>query len=97
MREVTFTFQVNESLKDQFIAAAKGCDRTTEQLLRQFMSDFVRRQQQEEGGPGQRLVREGPAGVDPAKSGEVSAAEELNAEPGGRREETRQKMDGSDS
>jgi len=96
MREVDFTFQVNESLKDQFIAAAKGCDRTVEQLLCQFMSDFVR-QQQEPGAPGQRLVREGQAGVDPANAGEVSAAEELNVEAGGWREETRQKMDGSDS
>lgn len=96
MREVEFTFQVNASLRDQFIAAAKGCDRSVEQLLRQFMSDFVR-QQQEEGAPGQRLVREGPAGVDPANAAEVSSPEELNVEVGGRREETRQKMDGSDS
>lgn len=96
MREVDFTFQVNESLKDQFIAAAKGCDRTVEQLLRQFMSDFVR-QQQEEGAPGLRQVREGPAGVDPANAGEVSSAEEVEADATGWREETRQKMDGSDS
>ena len=95
MREVDFTFQVNESLRDQFIAAAKSCDRTIEQLLRQFMSDFVR--QQEEGAPGQRLVREGQAGVDPAKAGEVGSAEEVEAAATGWREETRQKMDGSDS
>jgi predicted transcriptional regulator len=96
MREVDFTFQINQSLKDQFIAAAKSCDRTVEQLLRQFMSDFVR-QQLEEGAPGQRLVREGQAGGDPVNAGEVISAEEVEAAATGWREETRQKMDGSDS
>lgn len=95
MREVDFTFQVNESLRDQFIAAAKGCDRTIEQLLRQFMSDFVR--QQEEGAHGQRLVREGQAVIAPANAGEVGSAEEVEAAATGWREETRQKMDGSES
>jgi predicted transcriptional regulator len=96
MREVDFTFQINQSLKDQFIAAAKSCDRTVEQLLRQFMSDFVR-QQQEEGGYNQWLVREVQAGIDAANAGDVSSAEEVEADAAGWREETRQKMDGSDS
>ena len=91
MREVAFTFQVNASLKEQFITAAKGCERTAEQLLCQFMSDFVR------GQHGERPAREVQAGVDPVNAGEPGSAEEVEAEAAGWREETRQKMDGSDS
>ena len=42
MSEATFTFRVDESLKEQFTTAAKGRDRTGAQLLRDFMRDFVR-------------------------------------------------------
>ncbi|MFY0104108.1 hypothetical protein ABTP95_19880, partial [Acinetobacter baumannii] len=46
MSEATFTFRVEEALKEQFSAAAKARDRTSAQLLRDFMRDFVRRQQE---------------------------------------------------
>src|SRR5689334_6882737 len=46
MSEATFTFRVDEGLKDQFSTAAKARDRTGAQLLRDFMRDFVKQQQE---------------------------------------------------
>ena len=45
MRETTFTFRVDQELKEEFSTAAKSCDRTGAQLLRDFMRDFVMQQQ----------------------------------------------------
>lgn len=46
MREATFTFRVDETLKSQFAMAAKACDRTGAQLLRDFMREFIRKEQE---------------------------------------------------
>jgi len=46
MSEATFTFRVDEGLKDEFSMAAKSRDRTSAQLLRGFMRDFVKQQQE---------------------------------------------------
>ena len=46
MNETTFTFRVDESLKAEFADAAKRHDRNAAQLLREFMRDFVRQQQE---------------------------------------------------
>lgn len=45
MSEATFTFRVDEALKSKFTDAAKACDRTGAQLLRDFMRGVVSRQQ----------------------------------------------------
>lgn len=47
MTESTFTFRVDEELKKQFTEIAKSKDRTGAQLLRDFMRDAVRKQQEE--------------------------------------------------
>ena len=44
MNQATFTFRFGERLKEQFTAAAKGCDRMGAQLLRDFMREYVRQQ-----------------------------------------------------
>ena len=44
MTDTTFTFRVEERLKDEFSAAAKAHDRTGAQLLRDFMRDYVKAQ-----------------------------------------------------
>ena len=44
MTDTTFTFRVDETLKDAFSTAAKACDRTVAQLLRDFMRDYVQQQ-----------------------------------------------------
>ncbi|RKP51287.1 CopG family ribbon-helix-helix protein [Trinickia fusca] len=46
MSEATFTFRVDEALKTDFSAAAKAHDRTGAQLLRDFMRDYVKQQQE---------------------------------------------------
>jgi len=38
---VTFTFRLDEKLKNEFAHAAKARDRTTAQLLRDYMREFV--------------------------------------------------------
>jgi predicted transcriptional regulator len=43
--EATFTFRVDDALKEEFSAAAKTRDRTGAQLLRDFMRDYVKQQQ----------------------------------------------------
>jgi len=45
MSDATFTFRVDEELKSRFTEAAKARDRTAAQLLRDFMRDFVARQE----------------------------------------------------
>ncbi len=48
MSRTTFTFRVEEDLKENFASIAKSMDRTGAQLLRDCMRDLVRRQQEAE-------------------------------------------------
>ena len=41
MSQATFTFRVDESLKEAFSAIAQAQDRSSAQLLRDFMRDYV--------------------------------------------------------
>jgi len=94
MSETTFTFRVDESLKDQFTAAAKARDRSGAQLLRDFMRDFVK-QQQEAAGHDAWFRREVQAGLDAVNTGDVVSAEEVEAEAAAWRAEMRRKMAGA--
>lgn len=47
MSEATFTFRVDEALKNEFADAAKARDRTGAQLLRDFMRQYVKAQSEE--------------------------------------------------
>ena len=91
MSEATFTFRVDEGLKDQFSTAAKSRDRTGAQLLRDFMRDFVK-QQQESTDHDSWFRREVQVGIDAANSGAVVSADEVEAEAEAWRIETRRKM-----
>lgn len=44
MAETTFTFRVDDVLKSEFSRAAKACDRSAAQLLRDYMRDIVKEQ-----------------------------------------------------
>ena len=44
MSQATFTFRVDADLKDAFANAAQANDRTSAQLLRDFMRNYVREQ-----------------------------------------------------
>ncbi|NNM68655.1 MAG: hypothetical protein HKM00_01570 [Gallionella sp.] len=96
MSEATFTFRVDEGLKDQFTMAAKGRDRSGAQLLRDFMRDFVK-QQQEVSEHDLWFRREVQIGLDAANAGDVVSAEEVEAEAVAWREGTRRKMVGANS
>ena len=90
MSEATFTFRVDESLKDEFSSAAKARDRTGAQLLRDFMRDFVK-QQQEAAEHDAWFRRQVQVGLDSANAGRLVAAEDVEADFATRREETRRK------
>ena len=96
MSEATFTFRVDESLKEQFATAAKERDRTGAQLLRDFMRDFVR-QQQEVATHDQWFRREVQKGIDAANAGEIISNEEVEAEAVAWREQVRKKMNGNNA
>lgn len=91
MSEATFTFRVDESLKEEFSSAAKARDRTGAQLLRDFMRDFVK-QQQEAAEHDAWFRRQVQVGLDSANAGRLVAAEDVEAEFATRRDETRRKL-----
>ena len=91
MSEATFTFRVDESLKDEFSRAAKARDRTGAQLLRDFMRDFVK-QQQEAAEHDAWFRRQVQVGLDSANAGRLVAAENVEAEFATRRDKTRRKL-----
>jgi predicted transcriptional regulator len=88
MSEATFTFRVDETLKLAFATAARASDRTGAQLLRDFMRDFVRRQQAtaEHDAWFRQQVQ---SGLDAADAGEVISADDVEAEAARWRAETR--------
>ena len=96
MSETTFTSRLDEALKNGFTAAAKARDRTGAQLLRDFMRDFVR-QQQEAAGHNAWFHRQVQTGLDSANAGDLVPAEEVEAEAAAWRAETRRKLAGSAS
>lgn len=96
MSDATFTFRVDEELKNEFSTAAKSRDRTGAQLLRDFMRDFVR-QQQEITEHDAWFRSQVQAGLDAANAGEVISAEEVEAEADIWRAETRRKLASSNA
>lgn len=79
MTEATFTFRVEEQLKSAFAQAAKAQDRTGAQLLRDFMREFVRNQQQMAEHDAW-FRREVQTGIEAANAGDLIAADEVEAE-----------------
>ena len=96
MSEATFTFRVDDALKSEFAQAAKARDRTGAQLLRDFMRDFVR-QQQEAAEHDVWLRRQVQMGLDSAIAGELLSGEEVEAEAAAWRAEMRRKLDSAAS
>lgn len=92
MSQATFTFRVDEELKDNFAAVAKSLDRTGAQLLRDYMRDIVRRQMEAEEHDAwfREQVR---VGLDSANAGNLLPNEEVEAKFAARRAEIRGKLD----
>lgn len=96
MTKSTFTFRVDDSLKAEFSQAAKAKDRTGAQLLRDYMREFVRQQQEAEAHEAW-FRREVQAGLDEANADKVVSAEEVEAEAAAWRVEIQRKLNGSAS
>ena len=92
MSEASFTFRVDEALKNAFAAAAKARDRTGAQLLRDFMREFVQKQQEvaEHDAWFRRQVQ---AGLDSADAGRLVPAIEVEARFAARRAATRRRLE----
>ena len=78
MTEATFTFRVDESLKQEFSNFAKDIDRSGAQLLRDFMRDFVK-QQQEAASYDAWFQKQVQIGLDEANSGQLVTQEEVKS------------------
>ena len=78
MTEATFTFRVDESLKQEFSNFAKDIDRSGAQLLRDFMRDFVK-QQQEAASYDAWYQKQVQIGLDEANAGPLVPQEEVKS------------------
>jgi predicted transcriptional regulator len=93
--EATFTFRVDEELKNAFADAARIRDRTGAQLIRDFMRDYVAGQQDavEYDAWFRRQVQ---IGLDSANAGRLIPAAEVEAKFAARRTATRQRLAASE-
>ena len=78
MSEATFTFRVEESLKQDFSGFAKTIDRSGAQLLRDFMRDFVK-QQQEAASYDAWFQKQVQIGLDEANAGQLIPNEDVKS------------------
>ena len=78
MTEATFTFRVDESLKQEFSNFAKDIDRSGAQLLRDFMRDFVK-QQQEAASYDAWYQKQVQIGLDEANAGQLVPQEDVKS------------------
>ena len=92
MSEATFTFRVDESLKADFSAAAKARDRSSAQLLRDFMRDFVQ-QQQDAAEHDAWFRRQVQIGLESANAGNLISSEEVESRFAVRRAATRRRLE----
>lgn len=95
MSEATFTFRLDESLKQNFAAAAKASDRTGAQLLRDFMREFVQ-QQQDIRQHDQWFRQQVQIGIDSADAGSLLSASDVEARFAARRAAAQQKLNNAD-
>ena len=92
MSDSTFTFRVEETLKEQFAMAAKGRDRSGAQLLRDFMREFVQ-QQLMVADHEQWFRQQVQAGMDSANAGNLIPSADVEAKFATRRAITRRKLE----
>ncbi len=95
MSEATFTFRVDEALKSEFSTAAKARDRSGAQLLRDFMREFVR-QQQDVDAHDAWFRRQVQIGLDSADAGNLIPADAVEEKFAARRAATRRRLEASE-
>ncbi|MES3021806.1 MAG: hypothetical protein V4857_09520 [Pseudomonadota bacterium] len=91
MSEVTISFRVAQSLEEQFTAAAKVRCLTVDQLLRDFMREYVEQRGLAEDDEAW-FRREVQIGLDQANNGDVLTSEEMEADAASWRNETRHRV-----
>ncbi|USP02718.1 CopG family ribbon-helix-helix protein [Bartonella taylorii] len=79
MAETTFTFRVDDVLKNEFSKAAKACDRSGAQLLRDYMRDIVK-EQKEKSAHDLWFREQVQLGINSANAGDIISSEEIEAE-----------------
>ncbi|MDO5679418.1 MAG: hypothetical protein Q4G54_03745 [Pelistega sp.] len=84
MSNTTLTFRVDEELKAEFSSAAKAQDRNAAQLLRDFMREYVK-QEQESGEYDAWFRTQVQTGLDSANAGKLIPAAEVKAKFAARR------------
>ncbi|NLP61556.1 CopG family ribbon-helix-helix protein [Paraburkholderia sacchari] len=94
MSDATFTFRVDETLKNEFSAAAKAHDRTGAQLLRDFMRDYIK-QQQDAAEYDAWLRAKVERSRASANAGNLVPAAEVEARFAARRTATRRRLEAS--
>ena len=92
MGEATFTFQVDEILKNEFSQIARDRDRNGAQLLREFMQAYVEKQP-DEAEHDAWFRRQVQIGLESAKSGRVIPAADVEARFAARRAATQRRLD----
>ncbi|TDP30958.1 putative transcriptional regulator [Idiomarina aquatica] len=95
MSDATFTFRVEEDLKSQFAHAAKSRDRSSAQLLRDFMREYVQ-QQQKVADHDAWFQQQVQAGIESADAQNLVSAAEVEAKFAARRIATKRKLDQSE-
>ena len=92
--QATFTFRVDQALKDDFATIAKSMDRTGAQLLRDYMRNIVHRQEvaQEYDTWFREQVQ---AGLASANAGNLILNEAAEEQFAARRTDTRRRLDKS--
>lgn len=90
MSEATFTFQVDEALKEQFEAAARARHCTPDELLRDLMRELLYQHSDPEYDAWFRQKVE--EGLEDIRNGDVYSHEEVEAIFKARREATRRKL-----
>lgn len=79
MTESTFTFRVDNNLKKEFKNLAESNDRSSAQLLRDFMRDYIK-QQKELSEHDQWLRSQIQIGLHAANTGDLIPGEEVESE-----------------
>lgn len=92
MAETTFTFRVDNILKNEFSKAARACDRSSAQLLRDYMRDIVK-EQKEKSAHDLWFREQVQSGINSADTGDTISSEEIEAEAKEWRLKTGSKLD----
>ncbi|OPB28365.1 hypothetical protein [Bartonella sp. WD12.1] len=94
MAETTFTFRVDDVLKNEFSKVAKAFDRSGAQLLRDYMRDIVK-EQKEKSAYNLWFREQVQFGINSANAGHIISSEEIEAEAEEWRLKTQSKLDKS--